>query len=370
MKPTLPLRILFYTPTVPMEAGGVQAVCRQLLTGFSQNEDQAQLAWPIRDHQIHRSAGVTELPDLEEVVPLLSRRRLRRVKRLVQCFRTLRPQVVNVHFVRPGARYFLRWRRWWGYKVILTFHGSDALRPLDKDLPYLSSLIRRADGLTAVSSSVAAAVETIGSLPPGSVQVIANGIDQAFWSALPRCPPPPAQPRLFAAGRLTQVKGHDVLFAALALLRQSHPQCQLHLAGEGECRANLLQQVAALNLQNTVKFLGKQSAEQVRNELSACSVFVLPSRSEGLPLSLLEAMAAGAPAVASAVGGVPKLLADGCGRVVPPESAAALARALAEALDHPQESLMMAEAAVQRAAFYSLEETCAHYRAVFRRLQV
>ncbi len=169
---------------------------------------------------------------------------------------------------------------------------------------------------------------------PGKVKVIRNGVDLAHWtvSKLER-QKKRLELRLGAddvligtAGRLDRQKGHDVLIRAMARLTGSHP-VRCVILGEGPQRPGLERLIRELSLEKSVWLLGERG--DVTSWLSALEVFVLPSRWEGLPNSLLEAMALGLPSVASAVDGVPEALTDGRdGLLVPPDDPAALAGAL------------------------------------------
>lgn len=144
---------------------------------------------------------------------------------------------------------------------------------------------------------------------------------------------PEAPGYLLFVGRLRIRKGVEVLLEAMASLAESHPEARLLIAGDGEHRAALEARVAALGLGGTVRFLGRASAGRVRALLGGARALVVPSIYEGMPLVVLEAMAAGVPVVASRVSGIPEVVSDPeTGWLVPPEDPSSLARALAEAL--------------------------------------
>jgi glycosyltransferase involved in cell wall biosynthesis len=125
-----------------------------------------------------------------------------------------------------------------------------------------------------------------------------------------------------------------VLVEALAHLAPQQDQLYLAIAGEGEQREALARQIERLGLQGRVRLLGH--CEQAAPFLAALDVLALPSFHEGFPNAVLEAMAAGLPVVASAVGGVPEQVLDGqTGLLVPPGDDAALARALARLFSDP-----------------------------------
>jgi glycosyltransferase involved in cell wall biosynthesis len=140
------------------------------------------------------------------------------------------------------------------------------------------------------------------------------------------------------------------------------------LIGDGPLRAELEALTADLNLTDRVRFLG--SRDDVAALLVAADVAVLSSRSEGLSLALLEAMAAGKPVVATRVGGNPEVLTDGeTGRLVPPADPEALAAALLEVLDQPGQAAALGRAARSRVVErFSLRGMVTQYEQVYERL--
>lgn len=132
--------------------------------------------------------------------------------------------------------------------------------------------------------------------------------------------------RLTAVGRLDAVKGIDVLLSALEMVLPMQPQTRLALIGDGPDRERLEQRVNDLRLTDHVDFLGYLGQAEVRQEFRHTDVFVLSSFAEGVPVVLMEAMAARVPVIATNVMGVPELVEDGVvGHLVPPGDAAALA---------------------------------------------
>ncbi|MDB5458070.1 MAG: glycosyl transferase group 1 [Caulobacter sp.] len=168
---------------------------------------------------------------------------------------------------------------------------------------------------------------------PERVHVIPNAVTPPSVLALPFARPD-APPRLVAAGRLHPKKGFDVLIAAVALLRDQGLDVGCEIAGEGDERGKLEAQIAALALGDRVRLVGWKS--DVAAFLAGGDVFAFPSHQEGFPLTLLEAMAVGLPAAASAIPGPLEMIEDGVsGVLTPPGDPAALAAALAALIAAP-----------------------------------
>ncbi len=138
---------------------------------------------------------------------------------------------------------------------------------------------------------------------------------------------------LLFVGRLASVKGLPVLFQALAGLVPDHQDLMLTLIGDGPDRALLQDQVNQLGLQDHVAFAGYQSQDAVARALLESDLLLLPSFAEGLPVVLMEAMAAGLPVLTTRIAGVPELVEDGIsGILVPPGDVDALADGLRKLL--------------------------------------
>jgi glycosyltransferase involved in cell wall biosynthesis len=168
----------------------------------------------------------------------------------------------------------------------------------------------------------------------------------------PRAHPTGARPAtLLSVGRLREPKDFLTLVRAMAGLEPG--SARLRIAGDGPDRAAIAAEVARLGLD--VELLGTRT--DVPALLAEADVFVLASHSEGLPMSVLEAMAAGLPVVASAVGGVPELVLDGeTGALVPPGDSAALAGALARLTADPELRERLGQAGRRRVELeFSLE---------------
>lgn len=229
-----------------------------------------------------------------------------------------------------------------GLPAVIQVHGSD-IRQLDRFAAReggTRDAIVQADGVIAVASELAQRVVALGAASE-RVRVIIDGVDKQVFHPGPRQAAQqalgldPQHRHLLFIGNLLEVKGIDVLLHACRVLDTRRRDWQLHLIGDGKLRARLQRQADALGVGSQVTFHGSLPHHTLPTWLQAADLFVLPSRSEGIPNVLLEASACGTPYVASAVGGIPEIAAMGASRLVPPEQPVALADAIAAMLDSP-----------------------------------
>jgi glycosyltransferase involved in cell wall biosynthesis len=161
--------------------------------------------------------------------------------------------------------------------------------------------------------------------------------------------------RLILVGTLTQLyKAPDVLIDAVGACVHEGLNIELVFVGSGGYQPQLEAQAMALGIGTRVQFCGQLvSADAVRAELDRADLFVLPSRQEGLPRAMIEAMARGLPCIGSTVGGIPELLATE--DIVPPNDASALARKIREVLADPSRLVRMSARNLAKAREYSLD---------------
>jgi glycosyltransferase involved in cell wall biosynthesis len=181
-------------------------------------------------------------------------------------------------------------------------------------------------------------------------------------------------PVLLFLGRLTEKKGLPILLQAAAELHRDHHDFELIIAGDGELRASIEQQVREHGLDEHVRLPGFVTGEQKRAYLTAADVIVVPSIMtaagdvEGLPVALMEGMAAGKLCVASDASGADDVIADGTdGFIVPAGDPAALAAMLIRVLefDPSAASAISERAAVRAREFDWAHIAAAHYRHLF-----
>lgn len=191
-------------------------------------------------------------------------------------------------------------------------------------------------------------VDEVHAFDPGmTVHVVANAPDVDERS--PADPPGERVPaRILCVGSFVGEKGVDILVEAAAQIAPVFPGLRLVLAGNGPAEDELRTRVGSRDLAGRTEFLGWLRGAALDAEYARAALFVLPSRTEGLPLALLEAMWHGVPCVATTVGAVPEILADGAGALVPPQDADALASTVQALLDDPARAAALGAAGAER----------------------
>lgn len=253
---------------------------------------------------------------------------------LVVLVRRVRPHVVHANSSKAGV--LGRLAAWLARAPIRVFtaHGwafSAAEPPKRALYRRVEWLVRPLTTATiCVSDAERAAGLAAGACDPRRTVVIRNGIETA---TRPRARPETEPVRIVTVGRLQAPKDPLTLVRALSHVREQSYRALV--IGDGPERPALEAELLRLGLAPTVELVGER--EDVAELLAGSHLFVLASRSEGMPLSVLEAMAAGLPVVASRVGGLPELVVEGeTGFLVPPGDPSALADAIGRLLDDPQ----------------------------------
>jgi glycosyltransferase involved in cell wall biosynthesis len=168
--------------------------------------------------------------------------------------------------------------------------------------------------------------------PKSLTRVVHNGVSEAEFT--PVKPARDATDLLFV-GELRLLKGVDVLIASIAQLRNRGRTVSATIVGAGSDRPRFEADAARYEVSDLVRFAGAMPARQA---FALGRVLVVPSRAESLPYIVLEAAAAGKPQIATSVGGIPELFGSQSSRLVPPDDAGALGRAIAQTLDHPADT--------------------------------
>jgi glycosyltransferase involved in cell wall biosynthesis len=274
---------------------------------------------------------------------------------LVRLFRSVAPAIVHSHGARSNVYTRLAARRAGVPGVVSTVHNSlfdypvaPMRRRIYVALERVTSTI--AHRILPVSRAIARDLVDRYRIDPARVTIVRNGIDADAFAAEAVASGPLdvfQRPLIGVVARMTEQKAHAVLLDALPLIRARVPGITCLMIGDGVLRSALEDRARALGVADACRFLGART--DVARLLATVDLAVLPSRSEGLPFAVLEAMAVGTPVVATNVGGVAEVVQDGVtGRLVRRGDAGALAAAIVSLLTDAGRSRAMGLAATRR----------------------
>ena len=244
------------------------------------------------------------------------------------------------------------------YPTVVSFHGADVLVEAEKPAyrKALLDMLGRVDLVLARSQSLIDALVQLG-CPPDKIRLNRTGIPLGKFPFVERSWPADGAWRLLQACRLIEKKGLTTTLRAFAGFAKTHPQALLTIAGEGPDQPALQRLALELGISDKVHFPGFLGQDILRKHLAEAHFFLHPSEQgsdgnqEGVPNSLLEAMATGLPVFATRHGGIPEAVEDGVsGVLVAEKDSTALADALLKAASDPQRLTAMSAAAAKSVA--------------------
>jgi glycosyltransferase involved in cell wall biosynthesis len=238
------------------------------------------------------------------------------------------PDLVHIYYGHKAVR-FLGMLKDWGGPWIVSFHGVDAAKFLDQPgyIEQLREVFATAQLVLARSQSLLDRLQSLG-CPPEKLRLNRTPIPLDHLAIPQRPTPSDGHWRLVQACRLIPKKGILTTLDALQTVVKTHPNLRYILCGDGPQTEAIRTRAAALGLTQNVEFKGWLKPEQLEQEYQADQ--------EGIPNSMLEAMATGLPIVATTHGGIPEAVTSGTdGLLVPEHSPAELAQAILQILNHP-----------------------------------
>ena len=287
-----------------------------------------------------------------------------RMLRLAWYLHTIGADIVHAHNVKPHLHGALAAGLARVPVTISTKHGRNfPTRPLGQMANRLACSI--CTDLVGVSADCAAIWHEIERARPEQVSVITNGVDLATFPC--SSGPVDVPPRAVSIARLCAVKDPITLLLATRRVVDHEPAFRLDLVGDGPLRSEVEQSIVRLRLDHAVRVHG--AVDDVRLVLKGASFFVLASTSEGVSITLLEAMAAGLPVVTTRVGGNPEVVDEGeTGVLVAPRAPEALADAMLSMLRQPSVRERMGRSARRRVEnCFDLRRTVAAYEQMYLR---
>lgn len=285
--------------------------------------------------------------------------------------RDFQPEATLAFFGIPSGGVAWLLKKLYKIPYVVSLRGGDVpgFRPYDFQFhhklmaPFLRMVWKDADAVVANSNGLrdmASKFETCVEIP-----VIPNGVKLDKFISVDRKWTPP---RLLSVGRVVYQKGFDLAMRALADLR-SQPW-EWTIAGDGPEMASLKKLASELEIENRIHFIGWQSKEQLLERYQQSNLFLFPSRHEGMPNAVLEAMACGLPVIATNIAGNEELIVDNrTGLLVPPENVGFLRTALERLLPEPALRFTMGQASRRRVEeHYSWTRVADQYASIFKGL--
>jgi glycosyltransferase involved in cell wall biosynthesis len=283
--------------------------------------------------------------------------------------REARPDVVLAFFGLPSGAVAWLMKALFGIPYVVSLRGGDVpgFRPYDFWLyhriaiPFLHVIWHGASALVANSGGLRDLAKKFD--PSVEIGIIPNGVDTEYYSMAGRSW---SSPRILSVGRIVHQKGFDLASAALTGLEDV--AWEWRVVGDGPQLPKLKETLRIGGLQDRVRFLGWQPVETLREEYRTASLFLFPSRHEGMPNAVLEAMASGLPVIASRIAGNEELVLPGeTGLLVATEDTDALRDALRELLSDEARRERMGRAAQLRVMqSYSWQTASSQFERILR----
>lgn len=261
-----------------------------------------------------------------------------------------RPDVILAFFGMPGGAIALPIKLLFNIPFVVSLRGGDVpgFRPYDFATyhklisPLLRIIWHQAGAVVANSGGLRTMAQLFERRVP--IHIIPNGVDPGYFA-------PPARewdpPRLLFVGRIVYQKGLDLLLHALSTLNGI--PWELVVVGDGPQRENLQRLAWTLEIGERVRFRGWKKGEELLKEYHRANLFPYPSRHEGMPNAVLEAMASGLPVIASRIAGNEELVIhEETGLLIEPDNQQALEKALLGLLTNPKKRQIMGDAGRQR----------------------
>jgi glycosyltransferase involved in cell wall biosynthesis len=261
---------------------------------------------------------------------------------LLRVLSQTRARLLHIYFGHIAV-HLLPLIRTWENPSIVSFHGADVMVDMNKPA-YREATLQMLESVKLVlvrSESLQRTLIDLG-CDPKKIEIQRTGIPLQEFPFRERAVPKNSEWRFVQAGRLIEKKGLPVTLRAFSTFLKQHPNATLTIAGEGPLLGELQKIVGELKIAERVSFTGFISQEQLRELYYKSHIFLHPSQTggdgnqEGIPNSMLEAMATGLPVFATLHGGIPEAIDNGVsGVLVPERDDGALARALLDAAQDP-----------------------------------
>ena len=353
------MRIMQIVPS--FEVGGAETVCAELCLEL-QKMGHSVVAVSLSPAQSKLTRALTEGGvDLRLLGKNLGLD-LNCVLRLRALIREVRPQVIHTHL--HALKYAALAQ--FGFRpipILHTVHNQAQEEAVKLDQHIARYLFHRGKALpVALSQEIRTSIAALYGIPEERIPIVANGID------LHRCLQKTdyalhSPPRLLHVGRFYPQKNHEIMLEALKLLKFRGIAPKLICYGDGPRLKEMQALTKEMGLENQVEFPGL--CDNVYPKLAHGDVFLMPSKWEGVPMAVIEAMATGLPVVAARVGGLPNLVADGVDGILIEPTPENLAQAIEDLLKDETRRQELGQAACRSAQRFGSEAMAKEYEALY-----
>jgi glycosyltransferase involved in cell wall biosynthesis len=290
--------------------------------------------------------------------------------------KSFRPEIINLHFPDCQIPSILKIQQHFSSRLVISLHGNDLERwfrgnklyyEQESNLEFyqFKKILNQADVITACSNYLLDLAKRIVPDIHEKGRVIFNGIEPTRFASKVKHEYP--NPYLFCWGRFVYSKGYDLVVKAVNLIKDTYPNVDLIMAGNGEDYQKFKKLALEYGIENRIKFLGWISPEMVITLLNGCTAAIVPSRQESFGISALEALAAGKPLISTRVGGIPEFT-QGAEVVWVDPNPESIAKGIAKVLINPISGLSNQknrEIAMQ----YTWDRTASEYLRVFEQVE-
>jgi glycosyltransferase involved in cell wall biosynthesis len=268
------------------------------------------------------------------------------------------PDVIHAHSYEPGLPAVLLGRLHGTPTVISEHFSGFAQNRLSRvEIAKARYAFAHADRVMPVSAALQRVLERCG--VRARFHIVPNTFDPALFSPAATARRHDGHSRLLFVGRLVEIKGIATLLRAAAIVAKSRGDWQLDIVGEGAKQLDYERLAAELGISGRVRFHGRRNKSQIAELMREADAFVLPSVWENMPCVLIEALASGLPVVATRTGGIPEIIDEESGILVPPGDELALSAAINRILDiHPTYTTSHLSGKAERFSLDSIGSEC------------
>lgn len=284
---------------------------------------------------------------------------------IVRAIQKINPDIIHVQSLCIAVPALIS-KKFYKIPYVVWGRGSDIYLPAVLTKLTSKTTMKNADSVIALTEDMKQAMQSIYIR---DIAVVPNGIElKKYMSKAPVNLIKGSEKRILFVGRLYPVKGVQYLLQAMKIIHEEMPDVKLILVGDGEEREHLESLTDSLEIKECVEFAGRAPHEEVQDYMNQAEVFVLPSLSEGFPVTILEAMACGLPIVATRVRGVPDIVEEGInGYLVDTKNPEQIARALLKILGNEQLGKDISKNNIEKVETYSWDKIAVQLERIYQK---